>query len=94
MIREGGYSYRRIFYVVDVIGREVEITLVSKALNYSNIRVLERSNAVDLIVFDKIGLSGTRRVVGAWVWNRNKETVEICYVKAVVLVIGGASKVY
>ncbi|EAA0484356.1 TPA: L-aspartate oxidase, partial [Shigella flexneri] len=32
--------------------------------------------------------------VGAWVWNRNKETVETCHAKAVVLATGGASKVY
>ncbi len=67
---------------------------MSKALNHPNIRVLERSNAVDLIISDKIGLPGTRRVVGAWVWNRNKETVETCHAKAVVLATGGASKVY
>jgi L-aspartate oxidase len=53
---------------------------------------LERSNAVDLIISDKIGLPGTRRVVGAWIWNRNKEKVETCQAKAVVLATGGASK--
>lgn len=55
---------------------------------------LSASNAVDLIISDKIGLPGTRRVVGAWVWNRNKEKVETCQAKAVVLATGGASKVY
>ncbi|MCS5881542.1 hypothetical protein LNP17_23530 [Klebsiella variicola subsp. variicola] len=30
---------------------------------------------------DKIGLPGTRRVVGAWIWNRNKERVETCSAK-------------
>ncbi len=93
LTREGGHSNRRILHAADA-GREVETTLVSKALNHPNIRVLERSNAVDLIVSDKIGLPGTRRVVGAWVWNRNKETVETCHAKAVVLATGGASKVY
>lgn len=78
LTREGGHSHRRILHAADATGREVETTLVSKALNHPNIRVLERSNAVDLIVSDKIGLPGTRRVVGAWVWNRNKETVETC----------------
>lgn len=94
LTREGGHSHRRILHAADATGREVETTLVSKALNHPNIRVLERSNAVDLIVSDKIGLPGTRRVVGAWVWNRNKETVETCHAKAVVLATGGASKVY
>ncbi|EIO6839834.1 L-aspartate oxidase [Escherichia coli] len=94
LTREGGHSHRRILHAADATGREVQSTLVSKAQNHPNIRVLERSNAVDLIVSDKIGLPGTRRVVGAWVWNRNKETVETCHVKAVVLATGGASKVY
>ncbi|EMX7985724.1 L-aspartate oxidase [Escherichia coli] len=94
LTREGGHSHRRILHAADATGREVETTLVSKALNHPNIRVLERSNAVDLIVSDKIGLPGTRRVVGAWVWNLNKETVETCHAKAVVLATGGASKVY
>lgn len=94
LTREGGHSHRRILHAADATGREVETTLVSKALNHPNIRVLERSNAVDLIVSDKIGLPGTRRVVGAWVWNRNKETVETCHAKAVVLATGGGSKVY
>lgn len=94
LTREGGHSHRRILHAADAIGREVQSTLVSKAQNHPNIRVLERSNAVDLIVSDKIGLPGTRRVVGAWVWNRNKETVETCHAKAVVLATGGASKVY
>ncbi|WP_052933136.1 L-aspartate oxidase [Escherichia coli] len=94
LTREGGHSHRRILHAADATGREVETTLVSKAQNNPNIRVLERSNAVDLIVSDKVGLPGTRRVVGAWVWNRNKETVETCHAKAVVLATGGASKVY
>ncbi|WP_112923349.1 L-aspartate oxidase [Escherichia coli] len=94
LTREGGHSHRRILHAADATGREVETMLVSKALNHPNIRVLERSNAVDLIISDKIGLPGTRRVVGAWVWNRNKETVETCHAKAVVLATGGASKVY
>ncbi|EFN4824080.1 L-aspartate oxidase [Escherichia coli] len=94
LTREGGHSHRRILHAADATGREVQSTLVSKAQNHPNIRVLERSNAVDLIVSDKIGLPGTRRVVGAWVWNRNKETMETCHAKAVVLATGGASKVY
>lgn len=94
LTREGGHSHRRILHAADATGKAVETTLVGKALSHPNIRVLERSNAVDLIVSDKIGLPGTRRVVGAWIWNRNKETVETCAAKSVVLATGGASKVY
>nr|VXZ81613.1 L-aspartate oxidase [Klebsiella pneumoniae] len=92
--RAKGHSHRRILHAADATGKAVETTLVDKALAHPNIRILERSNAVDLIVSDKIGLPGTRRVVGAWFWNRNKERVETCSAKAVVLATGGAAKVY
>ncbi|HBC81159.1 MAG TPA: L-aspartate oxidase [Escherichia sp.] len=94
LTREGGHSHRRILHAADATGKAVETTLVSQALSHPNIRVLERCNAVDLIISDKIGLSGPRRAVGAWVWNRNREAVETCRAKAVVLATGGASKVY
>lgn len=94
LTREGGHSHRRILHAADATGKAVETTLVSQALSHPNIHVLERSNAVDLIISDKIGLSGPRRAVGAWVWNRNREAVETCRAKAVVLATGGASKVY
>lgn len=94
LTREGGHSHRRILHAADATGREVENTLVSQALNHPNIRVLERHNAVDLIISDKIGLLGKRCVVGAWVWDRNKEQVATCAAKSVVLATGGASKVY
>lgn len=94
LTREGGHSHRRILHAADATGKEVETTLVSRAQNHPNIQVLERSNAVDLIISDKIGLPGARRVLGAWIWNRNKEWVETCLAKSVVLATGGASKVY
>ncbi|EJJ4224556.1 L-aspartate oxidase [Salmonella enterica] len=94
LTREGGHSHRRILHAADATGKEVETTLVSRAQNHSNIQVLERSNAVDLIISDKIDLQGARRVLGAWIWNRNKEVVETCHAKSVVLATGGASKVY
>lgn len=94
LTREGGHSHRRILHAADATGKAVETTLVSQALSHPNIHVLERCNAVDLIISDKIGLTGPRRAVGAWVWNRNREAVETCRAKAVVLATGGASKVY
>ncbi|WP_210476069.1 L-aspartate oxidase [Pantoea ananatis] len=94
LTREGGHSHRRILHSADATGREVETTLVGKALHHPNIRILERTNAVDLILSDKLGLPGPRRVTGAWIWNRNSERVETCRARAVVLATGGAAKVY
>ena len=94
LTREGGHSHRRILHSADATGKAVETTLVSQALSHPNIRILERFNAVDLILSDRIGVAGPRHAVGAWIWNRNQERVETCQAKAVVLATGGASKVY
>lgn len=94
LTREGGHSHRRILHSADATGRSVENTLVSQALSHPNIRLIERSNAVDLIVSDKISLPGERRVVGAYLWNRKREKVETCRARAVVLATGGAARVY
>ncbi|KAB8309508.1 L-aspartate oxidase [Erwinia endophytica] len=94
LTREGGHSHRRILHRADATGRAVENTLVSQALSHPNIRIIERCNAVDLIVSDKIGLPGQRRVVGAYIWNRKREKVETYSARAVVLATGGAAKVY
>ena len=94
LTREGGHSHRRILHSADATGKAVETTLVSQALSHPNITLIERGNAVDLIVSDKIGLPGERRVVGAYIWNRKREAVETCSARAVVLATGGAAKVY
>ena len=94
LTREGGHSHRRILHSADATGRAVETTLVSQALSHPRIHILERSNAVDLILSDKLGLPGPRRAVGAWIWNRNLERVETCSARAAVLATGGAAKVY
>ncbi|MFP9462559.1 L-aspartate oxidase [Pectobacterium brasiliense] len=94
LTREGGHSHRRILHAADATGKEVENTLVQKALSHPNIRIMERCNAVDLITSNKLGLPGTRRIVGAYIWNRERERVESCRAKTVVLATGGASKVY
>ncbi|MER3289902.1 hypothetical protein ABUJ50_22420, partial [Salmonella enterica subsp. enterica serovar Agama] len=48
---------RRILHAADATGKEVETTLVSRAQNHPNIQVLERSNAVDLIISIAIAVS-------------------------------------
>lgn len=94
LTREGGHSHRRILHTADATGKEVETTLVGKARAHPNILVKERCNAVDLITSNKIGLPGTKRVVGAYIWNRELEKVETFRAKSIVLATGGAAKVY
>ncbi|MBY5922871.1 L-aspartate oxidase [Ferrimonas balearica] len=94
LTREGGHSHRRILHAADATGKEVQQTLQAQALAHPNITVLERYNAVDLITAEKLGLDGDNRVVGAYVWNRDKEQVETVRARFVALATGGASKVY
>ncbi|MDR2989641.1 MAG: L-aspartate oxidase, partial [Providencia alcalifaciens] len=94
LTREGGHSHRRILHHADATGKEVETTLVNLAFEHPNIQIKERYNAVDLILEDKTQQNTRSRIVGAYVWNRQKEQVETIRAKTIVLATGGAAKVY
>lgn len=93
LTREGGHSHRRILHAADATGMAMQTSLQDNVHNHPNITILERHNALDLITEDKIG-GDKKRVVGAYIWNRNEEHVETIRAKFVVLATGGASKVY
>ncbi|MDV2856741.1 MULTISPECIES: L-aspartate oxidase [Oceanimonas] len=93
LTREGGHSHRRIFHAADATGKAVQTTLIEQVQRHPNIHVLERVNALDLITSARLGLPGNR-VLGAYVWNRNKERVETVRARFVAMATGGASKVY
>lgn len=95
LTREGGHSHRRILHAADATGMAMQTSLQDNVLNHPNITVLERHNAVDLITEDKIKEDGNaKKIVGAYVWDRDSEHVETVAAKFVVLATGGASKVY
>ncbi|RKF18599.1 L-aspartate oxidase [Alginatibacterium sediminis] len=91
LTREGGHSRRRILHAADATGKAMQRTLVQAVLGHPNIQLMERFNAVDLIA--ERGAKNNS-VAGAYVWNRNREHVEVIRAKFVVLATGGASKVY
>ena len=93
LTREGGHSHRRIFHAADATGKAVQLTLIDQVRAHPNIQLMERFNAVDLITTRKLGLPGNK-VLGAYVWNRNAEQVEVIRARFVALATGGASKVY
>ncbi|WNJ96212.1 L-aspartate oxidase [Vibrio ruber] len=93
LTREGGHSHRRILHAADATGMAMQTSLQDNVINHPNIKVLERHNALDLITEDKIG-GDPKKVIGAYVWNRNDEHVETIKAKFIVLATGGASKVY
>ena len=91
LTQEGGHSHRRILHAADATGKEVQTTLQSQVLKHPNITIFERYNVVDLITNDD---ANNKKVVGAYVWNRDKECVETIYAQHIALATGGASKVY
>ena len=93
LTREGGHSHRRILHAADATGMAMQTSLQTNVQNHPNIEILERHNTLDLITEDKIG-GDANKIVGAYIWNRNKEHVETVRSKFVVLATGGASKVY
>lgn len=90
LTREGGHSHRRILHAADATGKAIQKTLGQQVKEHPNIKVMARFNAVDLIK----SKNNPNRVLGAYVWNRNKEKVEVIKSEYVVLATGGASKVY
>ncbi|WP_305407522.1 L-aspartate oxidase [Photobacterium leiognathi] len=95
LTREGGHSHRRILHAADATGMAMQTSLQEQARNHPNITILERHNALDLITEKKLNPDAdSNRVLGAYVWNRDKELVETLSAKFVILATGGASKVY
>lgn len=90
LTREGGHSHRRILHAADATGKAIQKTLIERVLEHPNIHLMERFNAVDLVKSSK----HDNRIIGAYVWNRNQEKVEVVKSRFVVLATGGASKVY
>ncbi|MFC4701848.1 L-aspartate oxidase [Glaciecola siphonariae] len=90
LTREGGHSHRRILHAADATGEAVQSTLSENVKRHPNIHLFERYNAIDLIKKHK----SDSRCIGAYVWNRKKERVEIIRSRFITLATGGASKVY
>ncbi|MCG7813575.1 L-aspartate oxidase [Alteromonas sp. MCA-1] len=90
LTREGGHSHRRILHAADATGEALQITVNDAVSTHPNIHIFERYNAIDLIPSKEEKNS----VVGAYVWNRQQEHVEVIRAPFVALATGGGSKVY
>ena len=90
LTREGGHSHRRILHAADATGEALQITLNDAVSTHPNIHVFERYNAIDLIPSKE----KKNTCVGAYVWNRQQEHVEVIRAPFIALATGGGSKVY
>lgn len=93
--REGGHSHRRILHSVDATGREIMRALVEAVRRQSNIVVLERHLAVDLLIDSKFDPSiTTPSCWGAYALDLDAGLVKRFRARATLLATGGAGKVY
>ncbi len=93
LTREGGHSHRRVLHVADHTGQAIESTLTQRALEHPGIEFLIGRVAIDVITTGKLGMS-PERAIGAYVYDRATDDVELIQASNVVLATGGASKVY
>lgn len=85
LTREGGHGKRRIAFVGDTTGHEIEAALIKKVTNHPNITIWEYTFATDLLVKDEI-CYGVQVI-------RNDRTVNLFAVNT-VLATGGAGQIY
>lgn len=92
--REGGHSKRRILHAKDATGREIERALLNAVAAQPNITIFENHLGIDLITSQKLGYVGTNRCLGAYVFNKEQQTVETFVAPVTMLATGGCGKVY
>ena len=85
LTREGGHGARRIAFVGDYTGKEIESALVKNVSAHPNIEIWEHATAIDLLV-DKGSCRGVRIMQGSQIEN--------LYAGAVIIATGGVGQLY
>ena len=93
LTREGGHSHRRVLHVADRTGLAIESALTERALEHTGIEFLIGRLAIDIVTTGKLDMPPDR-AIGAYVYNRETDDVELIQASNIVLATGGASKVY
>ncbi|HEX7672914.1 MAG TPA: L-aspartate oxidase [Bdellovibrio sp.] len=96
LTREGGHSFRRILHFEDQTGLEIHRKLLSRVRQTPNIKIMERFNAIDLIVNKEVDISdmAPTNCVGCYALAVDSGEVHTFVAKTTVLATGGAGKVY
>jgi L-aspartate oxidase len=99
LTQEGGHTARRVAYVDDTTGKEIERALAEAVEAHPNIRIFASHHAVDLILEGRAegrpaGDPGRDRCLGAFVLEPNSHNVRSFGAAATLLVTGGMGKTY
>jgi len=98
--REGGHTKNRIVHAEDMTGRAIEQALIRVAENHPRVHIFEDHFALDLVV-EYSGMRIGRRFRkrhkkcwGAFVFNKQRNEVDLFLAHVTLLCTGGAGKVY
>ncbi len=87
LTREGGHSHARIAHAFgDATGREIMRVVIERLRAASNVRVWERTFAIDLV-------SDGNECCGALIWHPDSGLVQV-WAKQTILATGGAGQLY
>ncbi|MEM9446069.1 MAG: L-aspartate oxidase [Verrucomicrobiota bacterium] len=92
--KEGGHSKRRVLHAADMTGKEIERALIKAIELDERVEVFENYFAIDLLVSDKLGLSGEKRCVGIYVFDPKSRVVKTFLSSVTILATGGCGKTY
>lgn len=85
LTKEGGHNHRRIAYVGDYTGKEIEHIMVKRVKEHPNITILENTFAIDLIV-------KKNRCHGVTAIRRNRSTVILA--DQTIIATGGVGEIF
>jgi L-aspartate oxidase len=104
LTREGGHTHRRVLHAGDITGAEIVRALLAALKTRTNVRVLERHCAIDLLTTQKVDAllttervlipRRTNRCLGAYALDEESGNVITFLARVTVVATGGASKVY
>jgi len=89
LTREGGHNTRRIAFVGDYTGKEIESALVKNVKNHPNIEIWEHATAIDLITN---GEGKQKTCLGIQIMRNQK--IESLYTQFVIIATGGIGQLY
>ena len=97
--REGGHSANRIVHAADLTGQEVEMTLLKKVKEHSNIEIFEHHFALELLTEHHLGQHVSRlrpdiHCFGAYILDEKADVVKTFLAKVTMLASGGSGQVY
>jgi L-aspartate oxidase len=94
LTQEGGHSHRRIIHSADATGREVETTLLAKAVAHDNIVLFPFHIGIELITTRRQQGETENRCLGCYVLDIKSDTTHSFVAPVTVMATGGAGKVY